>query len=482
MGSPVPSDRSTPVAKRAAQRGPRLTLSPNRTGDEMTFPSSRSLRLSSVASLLVVLVLTGCASQPKPVAQKKAAFWPQYPDEPRIQFLTAIHQSSDVEPAKSKLDELVLGKEAHEVLPISKPYGIEMWNGRIYVTDLRNASVTIFDLRNHKTLMMGKGGSDPLERPSDIAIAPDGLKYVTDLGKGRVVVFDAQDRQLNSLGTQGMKPVGVAVWQNELYVCDFATQTVQVLDRFSGQPLRAVGGPGTGDGQFIRPLGVEVDAQGNVYVMDVLKCQLQKFNHQGQLVTKFGTTSANAGGFVRPKQLAVDKDGTIYVVDAAFQNVQLLDQAGRPLTFFGSPGGHPGAMYLPAGICVHEGDLDLFQQYVHPAFQPERLILVTNQFGDNKISVYAMGHLKAGKTVADISQSQGVVPSGVGDKRNGPAPLAQSATAPADQPVAQPVAAPAPAAASAPPAAAANAAQSNVPATPAGATPAAQAPVSWQKK
>jgi hypothetical protein len=373
-----------------------------------------------------------------------------------------------------------------------------MWNGKIYVCDLRNASITIFDLRNHRTLVMGKTGGDPLERPSDITIAPDGFKYVTDLGKGRIVVFDPNDQQVTSLGTQGMKPVGAAVWQNELYIADFATQTIQVLDRFTGKPLRAIGGPGTGDGQFIRPLGVETDPEGNVYVMDVMKCQLQKFNRAGQLVTRFGGTSSNAGGFVRPKQIAVDKDGVVFIVDAAFQNVQLLDQVGRPLTFFGSAGAHPGAMYLPAGICVHEGDLDLFQSYVHPAFQAERLILVTNQFGDNKISVYAMGHLKQGKTVADISQSQGIVPSGVGDKRNGPAPLAQAATAPSDAPTA-----PAPtagtAAASSPRATAANAAQSNAPATaapataspataapataaPATAVPASQAPVSWQKK
>jgi hypothetical protein len=71
----------------------------------------------------------------------------------------------------------------------------------------------------------------------------------------------------------------------------------------------------------------------------------------------------------------------------------------------------------------------LFQQYVHPAFEAQRLVLVTNQFGDNKVSVYALGHLKEGKTVADISASQGIVPTGVGDpKTSGPgAPLPTTA-------------------------------------------------------
>ena len=78
-------------------------------------------------------------------------------------------------------------------------------------------------------------------------------------------------------------------------------------------------------------------------------------------------------------------------------------------------------MYLPAGVCVHEGDLDLFKNKIHPAFQAERLILVTNQFGHNKVSVYAMGHLEPGKTVEDIAAAQGLIPSGCG-RRQGQGP------------------------------------------------------------
>jgi sugar lactone lactonase YvrE len=401
--------------------------------------SSANFKAAAVTALIVAAVLLasillgGCAAKPKAAPQKSAAFWPQYPDAPRVQFLTSIGRSSDVEPAKSKLDELVLGKETQQVLPLSKPYGLEMWDGKIYACDIRNNSITIFDLRNHRTLIMGKSGPEPLERPTDIAIAPDGMKYVTDLDKGKIAVFDSQDRQISSFVVPSMKPVAVAVFQDELYVCDFARQIVLVLDRSTGQYRRAIGKPGTNDGEFIRPLGIDVDAQGNVYVMDVFKCQLQKFDRGGKLITKFGSTSANAGGFVRPKQVAVDREGMIYVTDAAFQNVQVFDQQGRPLTFFGSAGSHPGAMYLPAGICIHEGDLDLFKQYIHPAFDAQRLVLVTNQFGDNKISVYALGQLAAGKTVADISASKDVVPAVTGDKRAGPAALSADAAPPPDE-------------------------------------------------
>jgi len=397
------------------------------------FATLDSLVLTAATILLIAIAGTGCAAQKKPEI-KPAAFWPPYPDAPRVQYLVSFSQSSDVAPKKSGLDELIYGKEIESVLAVKKPYGIKMYNGKVYVCDLRNACVTVLDLRKQQTLILGRSGADVLQTPTDIAISSDGFKYVADIGKGRIYVFGPDDKQINSLGPSDMKPAGVAVYGDELFVCDFKSQRVLVLDRNSGQVKRTIGEPGQNPGQFIRPLGITLDEQGNLYVTDVLKCQMQKFDRSGKLMTSFGIISANAGGFVRPKHIAVDKDGQIYVVDAAFQNVQIFDQIGRPLTFFGSAGSHPGAMFLPAGIAVHEGDLDIFSAYISPAFQAERLVLVTNQFGDNKISVYAMGHLKPGKTVEDIGGSQGLVPTGTGDpKTKGPGAALTASTAPDDE-------------------------------------------------
>ncbi|HVT88468.1 MAG TPA: 6-bladed beta-propeller [Tepidisphaeraceae bacterium] len=373
--------------------------------------------------LLLTGLLVGCASSAPAPKQKSAAFWPPYPDEPRIQYLTSFKASTDVEPAKSQLDELVMGKEPQETMGLQKPYGIEMYQGKIYVCDLRNGAVTVLDLRNHRTLVLGRSGSDTLLRPTDIAISDDGLKYVADQDRGLVYVFDAQERLFGKIGHKDLKPVGVAVWQDELYVCDFQGKRIEVFNRKSGKFLRFVGESGPGDGQFLFPLGIAVDVQGNLYVTDVLKCTMQKFGHDGKLSSTFGVISANAGGFVRPKHIAVDRTGTIFVVDAAFQNVQLFNQIGRVYTYFGSSGSHPGNMNLPVGICVHEGDIDLFQSYIHPAFEAERLILVTNQFGDSKVAVYAMGHLRAGKTVADIAAAKDVVPMGISDPSKSPTGL-----------------------------------------------------------
>jgi len=361
--------------------------------------------------MLLLAGLTGCSTAPPPEKPRPAAFWPPYPDQPRLQYLCSFQSSANVEPTKSKLDELVYGKEAQQVQNLVKPYGVDMWNGRIYVCDLRSAAVTVLDLRKQQTLLMGRSGNETLQTPTDITIAADGTKYVADLGRGRIFVFDANDRLVNTFGESEMRPVGVATFENELYVCDFQQQCVRVMDRRSGSLLRTIGRPGQEDGQFVRPLGIAVDQKGFLYVADVMNCRLQKFDRSGKFISSFGMISANVGGMVRPKHIDVDRDGTVYVVDAAFQNVQLFDQVGRVYTYFGSAGDHPGAMYLPAGVKVHEGDLDLFAKYVHPAFEMQRIVLVTNQFGPNKVAVYAFGHLKPGMTVKDIEASKDLVPA-----------------------------------------------------------------------
>ncbi|MHC5005315.1 MAG: NHL repeat-containing protein, partial [Planctomycetota bacterium] len=177
------------------------------------------------------------------------------------------------------------------------------------------------------------------------------------------------------------------------------------------------------------------DAEGNIYVTDVIRGRLQKFDNSGALVASVGQLADSPGNFVRPKHLSVDREGVVYVVDAAFQNVQMFTTDGDLLMYFGSPGPHPGSMSLPAGVAVYDGDLSMFEQYIHPAFEARRLILVSNQFGANKVSVYALGNLRQGRTVADIAPYAVDVDEGLrGEEEVSEDLLQQPAGAAAEQP------------------------------------------------
>lgn len=375
----------------------------------------RGIVRSLAALLLALAVLSGCATTPDMGDRAKPStysFWPLFPAEPRIQFLTSYALSTDIEPPRSSFENLIYG-EGSDVLLIQKPYGVDMREGKIYVCDIKNPGIVILDLVRHETRLMTTGGVSGLSQPTDLAVAPDGMIYVADVRRGQVFVFDERERHVGIFGRKGMKAAGVAVHGDELYVCDFATQSIVVLDRFTGDILRSFGGPGSEDGQFIRPLGIDVDEEGNIYVVDVIRCRLQKFSPQGKFLQAWGQISDTAGSFVRPKHIAVDEDDIVYVVDAAFGNVQMFNKQGKVLMFFGSAGNHPGHMDLPVGLCVNEDDLELFKDYIHPAFDAQRLIVVTNQFGPDKVSVYAMGQLKEGYRVQDISSVLSPMASGI---------------------------------------------------------------------
>jgi sugar lactone lactonase YvrE len=374
--------------------------------------------LALIAVVGLVLISAGCSSTPKADdagAEGVYAFWPPLPDEPRVQFLTSFRFSSDVEAPRSTIDQLIFGSE-QERLAIGKPYGVAMWDGRIYVCDIANPGVVILDLRTQQTRVMGATGSPTMSQPTDIAIADDGFKYVVDRRQDRIFVFSPDDRQAGVIGWPEFAPVGVAVRGRELYVPDRKAKQIIVVDRVSGEALRTIGEPGGGEGQFIYPLGIAVGREGNIFVTDAIRGRLQKFSPEGELLLTRGDISDTAGNFVRPKHIGVDSEGIVYVVDAAFQNVQMFNESGEVLMFFGSAGAHLGSMSLPAGLTVHEDDLDLFASYVHPSFEARRLILVTNQFGLNKVSVYAMGGLKDGATTQDIAPFAAPVESGLTDE------------------------------------------------------------------
>lgn len=373
----------------------------------------RAVRLLALGALSALA--SGCApggdGRSAIQAPESYSFWPLFPAEPRVQFLTSYRFSDDVEPQRSGLEDIIYGEE-RRVLPINKPYGLDMYDGKIYVCDTKNAGVIILDLPAQETRLMGATGMARMQSPTDVAIAPDGMTYITDSVRGVIFVFDGQERYVTAIGREGMKPAGIDLLGDELFVSDLKGKTVEVFDRGSGEHLRSFGGPGIGEGQFTMPLGLAIGPQGTIYVSDVVHCRVQCFAPDGTFLSSFGEVGATLGRFRRPKLLDVDEDGIIYVVDSAFSNVQMFNSDNELLMFFGSAGPHPGSMHLPVGVESFDDGLELFAGYVHPAFEAQRLLLVTNQFGVNKVSVYAVGKLKEGRTVQDIARARAPMGSG----------------------------------------------------------------------
>ncbi|MCF6169313.1 hypothetical protein, partial [Lutibacter sp.] len=97
---------------------------------------------------------------------------------------------------------------------------------------------------------------------------------------------------------------------------------------------------------------------------------------------------------VRPKGIAVDKEENIYVVDASFENVQIFNKEGKLLLFFGGHYRSKGDMWLPTKVMIDYDNLKYFEKYVDPKFDLKYLIFVANQYGPDKVSVYGRITLK----------------------------------------------------------------------------------------
>lgn len=378
------------------------------------------MRFVAALMLAVCGLVAGCTSSPRARdassdSGKRFAFWPVAPDEPRIQFVRSFRTSKDVTERESgALAKVVFGKEDESLTAIQKPYGVAMRNGRIYVCDIRGRNLTVLDLTQRQVRLVGVTGLHPLAHPVDVALADDGEIYVADNERDAIMVYDAQERFSRIMGRKGMEPISVAVHADRLYVCDKLGQRIEILDRRSGATIGTFGTVGDEDGQFRLPLGVETDRAGNVYVVDMMRCRVQKFDRDGKFLSGIGEMGDYAGSFARPKHVAVDQDGIVYVVDSAFQNVQMFNDQWQLLMHFGAIGDFPGAMNLPVGICVAEGDSAVFDSYFHAGFKPRRLIVVTNQFGPAPIAVYALGDRRDGYTVADLAASAVQLDLGVG--------------------------------------------------------------------
>jgi DNA-binding beta-propeller fold protein YncE len=345
-----------------------------------------------VGCLLAVLCLAaGCATGPK---QQTGAhvFFPPPPDEPRIQFLMSFSSESDLGTGSTFTDFVVGKDKVHR--PIVKPYGMATTPGQIFVCDTTISAVEIVDLAKRRIHYFKPGGEATLGTPINIAIDTDGTRYITDTRRNQVLIFAKDERYLGALGARDeMRPVGVAVSSKRLYVTDLNNHCLRVYDKANRELLFTV--PRDGDderAQLFGPTNVALDPAGNIYVSDTRGFFVNVYDPEGKYIRTIGEQGLSPGKFSLPKGIAVDRAGRVYVVDANTQVIQLFDEQGRILMYFGDPraaGG--GATSLPAGVAIDYENVGHFQKYAAPGFKLEYVILVSNQTGNQRVSVFGFG-------------------------------------------------------------------------------------------
>lgn len=348
-------------------------------------------------------LMAGCAAAP-PKVDKFTLFYPPPPELPRIQWLTSFKGAKDLEAKKSSFETFITGEKESRTR-LDKPYGIAVQKGKIYVCDT-NTTVMVFDLvKKSYGPLQGAVGPGKLVQPFNISIDKEGNKYVSDTVRHQVLMFDSADIFVKAFGAPAeWKPVDALVYEDKLYVADIKNGEIHVLDKTTGNPFKRFGKKGEPDENLSLPTNLAFDRDGTLYVSDTGRFQVVKYDRDGHFLGAIGKPGSNPGTFARPRGLATDKEKRLYAVDASFDNLQMFDSQGRLLLWFGhfgKAGRLPGELYLPAKVAVDYENIDFFRGFADPQFDIEYLVLVTNQFGNHMVSVFAYGKAKDKKYPSD---------------------------------------------------------------------------------
>jgi len=217
-----------------------------------------------------------------------------------------------------------------------------------------------------KTLLTGAASqsAEPLGKPYAVA-AHKGRVFVTDSSDRAIKVFDFPQRKFfkfRETADGGLaKPLGLDVDQEgNVYVADASKKGVYVFDR-EGNYLRRLGETKL----FDRLTSVTVDHAGTrVYAVDIGGVQSDRHRvvaldaKTGAHLFDIGKRGAELGNFNLPRDLAVGNGGNLYVVDGGNFRVQVFDKDGKYLNSWGKVGKQMGDFARPKEIATdREGNV-----------------------------------------------------------------------------------------------------------------------------
>lgn len=312
--------------------------------------------------------------KPPPVIDYSNIVWPNPPAIARIKYQAfyAAQKISQIEKAptkKSKWMDRLAGtqpqSESNKVLfQLAQPYGMAVDSKNdLYVADQKVGAIFIFNTETREANLIKNKVEAHFVRIIGLAMDDGDRLFVSDPGLRHVLVFNAAHKAEDVI-TDGMVEPGALAIDKEnrlLYVSDIELDQVLVYDADSLKLLRKMGTTGhkhelTTPGDFAKPSGLAVDAEGNLYVCDTLNNRIEVFDADGKFISTYGKNGDGPGYFARPKGIAIDSDGHIWVADGVQDRVQVFNNEWQRLISFGGHGLLPGQFQGLVGITIDKNN------------------------------------------------------------------------------------------------------------------------------
>ena len=352
------------------------------------------MKLLTVLTAVACMVLAGCGSDSRAPAGSATSY--------RITTVAGTDAGSGD------------GGPATEAL-LTFPYGIAAdGQGNIYIADTENHRIRKVDPDGIITTFAGTGdegfGGDggpataaKLDWPSGVAVDAEGNVYIADQENERIRKVDSDGVITTFAGSGSYNfrgdedgipaveaslnwPTGVAVdAQGNVYIADSYNNLIRKVGSdglittiagsgrvfgFFEEPDEddiGDGGPAT-DAKLDWPIGVAVDAEGNVYVADVGHDRVRKLTRTGTeyIITTFAGTGEQGdegghigdGGFAAearlsaPRGVAVDERGHVYIADTGNNRIRKVDSDGMITTIAGDDSTMGAQLSVPRGIAI----------------------------------------------------------------------------------------------------------------------------------
>lgn len=255
-----------------------------------------------------------------------------------------------------------------------RPHGITIGpDGAVYCVDEEDQTIRKFTEDGQELAVMGlsgvasdtgfdwsikdfkdrvasiKCGAPPFNRPTNLAVAPNGDLYVSDgYGNARVHHFSAQGDLIRSWGEPGIAPGefhvphGLVVHDGRLLVADRENDRIQVF---------------TMDGEFVeewtdiyRPTAIAIDREGRILVTELgsgpnhhswvhgtiasaRPGRLSLLDERGRVLQRTGDRGAPCapGNMAAPHGVAVDSEGSVYIANVVGSHLGGRLSAGEDL-------------------------------------------------------------------------------------------------------------------------------------------------------
>lgn len=218
--------------------------------------------------------------------------------------------------------------------------------GIVYITDDTKHRVQTFDRAGNLLGGWGRFGAGPgeFDSPRGIAVDDAGFVFVVDSGNSRIQKFTVDGDFVLEWGSFGTAPGSfTTAW----YVAVDSVSNVFVTDgsrvqkfRSDGTFVRAWGGLGFGNGQFVQAIGIAVGPDQTVYVANAGSAQdrfanIQRFTNAGDFVSRWGTFGEFQSQFMTPIGVTTDSQGNVYVVDHHNFRIQKFRADGTFVSLWG---------------------------------------------------------------------------------------------------------------------------------------------------